>query len=235
MARDRVRTRVRPRAAPTTHTNTAPATAHTAASTTRMPTNSSSHELVSDMQHGAGSGHAVVELMRPAVDRADRVRLRPWAEGAAVFVEKAAQNSAWASIPPAPSPRFPGFEQAARRAGLGDARIRELLATAPPLDAGARHGRMGQFDALGPPGRREREPVHRSWACSGPHQHPPASRPLSGRALLEAVDLTVARKRADSAKSARATGRSMRDVASQYQADSAAVARGIRQACLSIE
>lgn len=232
-ARARVRMRARLRAAPATHTKTAPATAHSTASRI-LPIPVRARVVDASMPDFGGSGPALVgvERLRPAVDRADRVRLRAWAEGAAVFVEKAAQNSAWTSIPPAPSPRFQDFEEAARRAGLGDARIRELLAATPPLAAGAKHGQAGQFDALGPTERRERELVHRAWAR---HQHPPALRPLSGRALLDAVDRAVARKRADSAKSARATGHSMRDVALKYQADSAAAARGIRQACLSIE
>lgn len=150
--------------------------------------------------NGYGPEQVGHEKLRPAFDRNDCIRQRPYAEGASVYIEKCSLDNVWSGIPPVQR-RVKTFQHNARRAGLGDDEIASQLAactlTPPPL----KHGHTGIFDSLGDErlryihsqaGRRERELVHEYRRH---HPQPPAPASMSAQQLRVAVNRCVRLKK----------------------------------------
>jgi hypothetical protein len=150
--------------------------------------------------NGYGPAQVGYEKLRPAFDRDDRIRLRPYAEGASVYIEKFSQDNVWSGIPPVQR-RVKTFQHNARCAGLGDSAIETLLAACSPPPPPPAQGHTGIFDSLGDQriryihsqaGRRERGLVQE-------HQRtlprPPSPAVMSSKQLRVAVNRCVRQKK----------------------------------------
>jgi len=177
---------------------------------------------------GFGPEQVGYEKLRPALDRPDRVRLRPIGEGGAIYVEKGARDGPWTAIPAVPPFTPKSFDANAAQAGLDGAKIEALLATAPMQVTKVKKGHTGEFDALpteerirfihASVGRRERESARSSVrSCT-----PPTPTPMSRRALLAAVSMAVEHKKSAAHKAeanARVLPNAILDIGKQFEED----------------